>query len=60
MSPYGYKIKRTSSTTTDKKVHRKIMVDEEASLNSSSGYYDEYLKGKGTLNIAFRLNQKKR
>lgn len=54
--PYGYKIVR--SIDEKGKVKRDILVDEEQAKNVQ-WIYDEYIKGKGTLNIAFQLNEKK-
>lgn len=54
--PYGYKIKRTIDDHG--KVHRQIIIDEEAA-ETVKWIYDQYLKGKGTLEIAFQLTQKK-
>jgi site-specific DNA recombinase len=53
--PYGYKIFRWLD---DKgKVHRRIDVGEEES-KTVVWIFNEYIKGKGTLNIAFDLNKK--
>lgn len=53
--PFGYKIFRWLD---DKgKVHRKIQIDEEQA-KILRWIFDEYIKGKGTLQIAFELNQK--
>lgn len=53
--PYGYKIKRWLDEKG--KVHREIEVDEEQS-KVLRWIFDEYVKGKGMLQIAFELNEK--
>ncbi|HRN70161.1 MAG TPA: recombinase family protein, partial [Candidatus Woesebacteria bacterium] len=53
--PYGYYIHRSFD---DKgKVHREIKVNEDQAKIVRS-IFDEYIKGKGALNIAFSLTQK--
>src|SRR3989304_10381545 len=53
--PYGYKIKR--SIDEKGKVHRKVLVDEEKAKIVRQ-IFDDYIKGKGALNIAFQLTEK--
>ena len=53
--PYGYKIKR--SIDEKGKVHRKVLVDEEKAKVVRQ-IFDDYIKGKGALNIAFQLTEK--
>ncbi|MCX6706392.1 MAG: recombinase family protein [Candidatus Woesebacteria bacterium] len=53
--PYGYKIKRYFDT--DGRVKRKILVNEEEA-KIVRWIFDQYIKGKGTLQIAFNLTQK--
>ncbi len=53
--PYGYEIKRWLD---DKgKVHRKVEVNEEKAKNVH-WIFNEYIKGKGSLSIAFELTKK--
>lgn len=53
--PYGYKIFRWLD---DKgKVHRRVDVNEEEA-KTVKRIFEEYIKGRGTLNIAFDLNEK--
>lgn len=53
--PYGYKIKRWLDEKG--KVHRKVEIDEEKA-KIVRWIFDEYIKGKGALSIAFELTQK--
>ena len=53
--PYGYKIKR--SFNEHGKVIREVVVDEEQA-KTVRWLFDEYVKGKGTLQIAYELNEK--
>ncbi|HUD44921.1 MAG TPA: recombinase family protein [Patescibacteria group bacterium] len=53
--PYGYKIIR--SIDDHGKVHREIIVDEEQAKNVR-WIFDQYINGKGALNIAFQLTEK--
>lgn len=53
--PYGYKIVRWLDEKG--KVHRKVEVNEEQA-KIVQWIFDEYIKGKGHLEIAFQLNQK--
>lgn len=53
--PYGYKIKRTIDEHG--KIKREIIIDKEEE-KVVKFIFDEYIKGKGTLEIAFELNQK--
>lgn len=53
--PYGYKIHRWIDEKG--KVKRKVIIDEEQAKVVRS-IFDQYIKGKGTLQIAFELNQK--
>ncbi len=54
--PYGYKIRRWLDEKG--KVHREIEVNEEEAIIVRR-IFDEYLKGTGTLEIAFRLTKDK-
>ena len=54
--PYGYKINRTIDDHG--KVHREVVVEEDQTKNVR-WIFDEYIKGKGVLDIAFQLNEKK-
>lgn len=54
--PYGYKIFRWLDEKG--KVHRRIDINEEQA-KIVKWIFDEYVKGKGTLQIAFELNEKK-
>jgi site-specific DNA recombinase len=53
--PYGYEIKRTIDEHG--KIKREVIVNEEQA-KVVRWIFDEYIKGKGTLEIAFELNQK--
>jgi site-specific DNA recombinase len=53
--PYGYKI--TRSLDEKGKVHRKVEVNEEQA-KIVRWIFEEYIKGRGALNIAFELTQK--
>lgn len=53
--PYGYKIHR--SLDEHGKIQRTILVDEDAA-KTVQWMFNEYLKGKGMLDIAFQLNQR--
>jgi len=53
--PYGYKIKRTIDEHG--KIKREVVVNEEEA-KIVRWIFDQYIKGKGTLEIAFELNQK--
>src|SRR3990170_1139720 len=53
--PYGYKIKRYFDE--DGKVKRKILVNEEEA-KIVRWIFDQYIKGKGTLQISFELTQR--
>jgi len=53
--PYGYAIKRWLDEKG--KVHRRVEVNEEQA-KIVRGMFDEYIKGKGALSIAFELTQK--
>lgn len=53
--PYGYKIKRWFDERG--KAQRKVVVNEEEA-KVVRWIFDEYIKGKGALNIAFQLTEK--
>jgi len=53
--PYGYKIKRWLDDRG--KVHREIEIDEDQA-KIVQWIFNEYIQGKGKLQIAFELNQK--
>ncbi len=53
--PYGYKVVR--SIDEHGKIKREIVADEEKA-EIVRFIFNEYIKGKGTLEIAFQLNQK--
>lgn len=55
-APYGYKIIRWFDEK-DKKVLRKIEIDEKQA-KTVRWMFDEYIKGKGQLEIAFELNKR--
>jgi site-specific DNA recombinase len=52
--PYGYKIERSFEGN---KACRKVLIDEEKASVVRT-IFDEYIKGKGALNIAFELTKK--
>lgn len=54
--PYGYKIIR--SFDSKGKIKREIVINEEEA-KTVRWIFDEYIKGKGVLVIAFQLNEKK-